>query len=203
MGLCTIAALAIILSQDRRARVPGLAWQALERRQSGESNYGGGGTEWRLRTRRSCGPFRKKAQRFRLAFGNAVAETDSWRVMPRPALSRRLTWSLVGTSWFMQRRSEASMPMKATSSMGVSRAEAASEGSACASVAGWGRSRRLRICAPGPHHPRLASSGEPVAGFVSPVLHFLNRFWSRCVVVRPLRSPAPARLRMFRGLLSQ
>jgi hypothetical protein len=54
-------------------------------------------------------------------------------------------------SWFMRRRTEASIPLQATSSSGGRRAEAGSEGSACAPVAGWGR--QLRTFAPGPHHP--------------------------------------------------
>jgi hypothetical protein len=52
------------------------------------------------------------------------------------ALSRPLTWSSVGTNSFVRRRPEASMPIRATSSMEGRRSQAGSEGFACASVAG-------------------------------------------------------------------
>jgi hypothetical protein len=63
-----------------------------------------------------------------------------WRVMPKPALFRPLTWSSVGTNSFVRRRSEASMPMRATSSREGRRAEAeaGSEGLAAPRwLVGW------------------------------------------------------------------
>jgi hypothetical protein len=122
--------------------------------------------------------------------------------MRRPALSRGLTWSLVGTSWFTRRRSEASVPMKAASSRGGRRAEAGSEGSACAPVAGWGESAAADL------RPRPASSAPSILGRAGCWLCLAGASFPERIPVQVGGRAAAAfassgKLRMFRGLLSQ
>jgi hypothetical protein len=75
-----------------------------------------------------AGPGRAGPGRAGLVAGDAEASTV-------PAIDM----SSIGTNSFVRRRSEASMPIRATSSREGRRGEAGGEGFACASVAGWGR----------------------------------------------------------------
>jgi hypothetical protein len=138
-----------------------------------------------------------------------VAGQGSWRVMPRPALSRPLTWSSVGTNSLVRCRLEASQPMRATSSREGRRAEAGSEGIACASVAGWGGAAGCRSAPPRPGwFPAPATFGAPAAatGAHGPqAVHFVSRRGTGCVIVAPTASPrsGPGRPPDFLGVPSQ
>jgi hypothetical protein len=80
-------------------------------------------------------------------------------MMPRPALSRPLMWSLVGTNSFVRRRPETSMPLTATSSRGSA---VPTPEVRLLLEPRWlvGAGQADAYLCPGPHHPRLAPTAS-------------------------------------------